>query len=182
MSTSSTTPLRRLRQTGASLLLLTAAACASPPPTASVSLPLIPAGEARVWFYRRRSGRAIPHRRRQLWQGLRPGQGRRPRHRTGAVRQGRVVAILDPGWRQRRLWRGCRRRLLARRLLRLADPARGRPSRCGTQRVLRQLIAGWSRTLPAAAQEVLVECFCKIEAPQESLISYAGPKVRKGST
>jgi len=37
------------------------------------------------------------------------------------------------------------------------------------------LIAGWSRTLPAAAQEVLVECFCKIEAPQESLISYAGP-------
>ena len=29
-----------------------AAACASPPPTASVSLPLIPAGEARVWFYR----------------------------------------------------------------------------------------------------------------------------------
>ena len=42
-------------------------------------------------------------------------------------------------------------------------------------------MAGWSRTLPAAAQEVLVECFCKIEAPQESLISYAGPKVRKGS-
>jgi hypothetical protein len=32
--------------------LLAAAACASPPPTASVSLPLIPAGEARVWFYR----------------------------------------------------------------------------------------------------------------------------------
>jgi hypothetical protein len=52
MSTSSTTPLRRLRQTGAFLLLLTTAACASPPPTASVSLPLIPAGEARVWFYR----------------------------------------------------------------------------------------------------------------------------------
>jgi hypothetical protein len=52
MSTTSTTPLRRLRQTGAFLLLLTAAACASPPPTASVSLPLIPAGEARVWFYR----------------------------------------------------------------------------------------------------------------------------------
>ena len=51
MSTSSTTPLRRLRQTGSCLLLLTAAACASPPPTASVSLPLIPAGEARVWFY-----------------------------------------------------------------------------------------------------------------------------------
>ena len=52
MSTSSTTPLRRLRQTGSCLLSLTAAACASPPPTASVSLPLIPAGEARVWFYR----------------------------------------------------------------------------------------------------------------------------------
>jgi hypothetical protein len=35
--------------------------------------------------------------------------------------------------------------------------------------------------LPAAAQEVVFECCCKIEALQESLISYAGPKVRKGS-
>jgi hypothetical protein len=50
--TSFATPPRRLRLTGAILLLLAVAACASPPPTASVSLPLIPAGDARVWFYR----------------------------------------------------------------------------------------------------------------------------------
>jgi hypothetical protein len=43
---------RRLRQTGALSLLFTAAACAQPPLTASVAVPPIPAGEARVWFYR----------------------------------------------------------------------------------------------------------------------------------
>jgi hypothetical protein len=34
------------------LLLATAACVHPPPPTASVSIPPIPAGEARVWFYR----------------------------------------------------------------------------------------------------------------------------------
>jgi hypothetical protein len=52
MSTSSTMRSRRLGQTGAALLLLAMAACAQPPMTASVAIPPIPAGEARVWFYR----------------------------------------------------------------------------------------------------------------------------------
>jgi hypothetical protein len=34
------------------ILLLTAAACSHVPPTASVTVPPIPRGEARVWFYR----------------------------------------------------------------------------------------------------------------------------------
>ena len=52
MSTISTMLSRRLRRAGAFLLLLTVAACAQPPLTASVTMPPIPAGEARVWFYR----------------------------------------------------------------------------------------------------------------------------------
>jgi hypothetical protein len=52
MSNISTTLSRGLRQTGTFLLLLTVAACAQPPLTASVTMPPIPAGEARVWFYR----------------------------------------------------------------------------------------------------------------------------------
>jgi hypothetical protein len=43
---------RRLRRTCAVLLLLAVAACAHLPPTASVTIPPIPAGEARLWFYR----------------------------------------------------------------------------------------------------------------------------------
>ncbi len=42
----------RLRQTGPLLLLLAMAACAQLPTTASVTIPPIPPGEARVWFYR----------------------------------------------------------------------------------------------------------------------------------
>ena len=38
-----------------------------------------------------------------------------------------------------------------------------------------------SQPVGSVAREVLFECFCKIEALQEPLISYAGPKVRKGS-
>jgi hypothetical protein len=52
MSTISTMLSHRLRQTAALQILLAMAACASPPMTASVSMPPIPAGEARVWFYR----------------------------------------------------------------------------------------------------------------------------------
>ena len=52
MSTNPTMPPRLLLPTSALLLLLAMAACASPPPTASVSIPSIPAGAARVWFYR----------------------------------------------------------------------------------------------------------------------------------
>ena len=52
MSTIPTMLSRRLRQTGAFSLLLAIAACSHLPPTASVSIPPIPAGEARVWFYR----------------------------------------------------------------------------------------------------------------------------------
>lgn len=52
MSISSTMLWRGLQQTSALLLLLATAACASPPPTATVSIPPIPAGDARVWFYR----------------------------------------------------------------------------------------------------------------------------------
>ena len=43
---------RRLWQAVGVILLLSMAACASPPMTASVSIPSIPAGAARVWFYR----------------------------------------------------------------------------------------------------------------------------------
>jgi hypothetical protein len=43
---------RRLRRTCAVLLLLATAACAQLPSTASVTIPPIPRGEARVWFYR----------------------------------------------------------------------------------------------------------------------------------
>jgi hypothetical protein len=43
---------RRLRRTCAALLLLAMAACAQLPSTASVAIPPIPPGEARVWFYR----------------------------------------------------------------------------------------------------------------------------------
>jgi hypothetical protein len=52
MTTSYTTSSRRLWQSAGVVLLLGMAACASPPPTASVAIPPIPAGEARVWFYR----------------------------------------------------------------------------------------------------------------------------------
>jgi hypothetical protein len=45
-------PSHRLRQTSAFLILLAVAACAQPPVTSSVAIPPIPAGEARVWFYR----------------------------------------------------------------------------------------------------------------------------------
>jgi hypothetical protein len=42
-----------LHKTIAGVLLLATAACVHPPPpTASVAIPPIPAGEARVWFYR----------------------------------------------------------------------------------------------------------------------------------
>ena len=52
MSTNPTMPPRLPLPTGALLLLLALAGCASPQPTASVSIPSIPAGAARVWFYR----------------------------------------------------------------------------------------------------------------------------------
>jgi hypothetical protein len=52
MSTNPTMLSRRLRQTGAAFLLLATAACSQLPATASVTIPPIPAGEARVWFYR----------------------------------------------------------------------------------------------------------------------------------
>jgi hypothetical protein len=44
--------LRRLLQSGAGLVLLATAGCTPLPPTAAVVVPPIPAGEARVWFYR----------------------------------------------------------------------------------------------------------------------------------
>src|ERR1700730_18380033 len=43
---------RRFRQAGCFILLLAAAACSQLPFTASIAVPPIPAGEARVWFYR----------------------------------------------------------------------------------------------------------------------------------
>jgi Protein of unknown function (DUF2846) len=48
------TNLRHLGHAAAVTLLLATAACAlqSPPPVASVAIPPIPAGAARVWFYR----------------------------------------------------------------------------------------------------------------------------------
>ena len=46
-------PSRRMRPIIAAIFLVAATACAqSPPPMASVAIPPIPAGEARVWFYR----------------------------------------------------------------------------------------------------------------------------------
>ena len=45
--------LHWLRCAGGMILLLASTACIqSPPPTASVTIPPIPAGDARVWFYR----------------------------------------------------------------------------------------------------------------------------------
>jgi hypothetical protein len=45
--------LPRRARAGAAILFLATATCVhSPPPTASVTIPPIPAGEARVWFYR----------------------------------------------------------------------------------------------------------------------------------
>jgi hypothetical protein len=53
MSISPNKPSRWLRRSGAVVLLLATAACIeSPPQTASVAIPPIPAGDARVWFYR----------------------------------------------------------------------------------------------------------------------------------
>jgi len=47
------TNLPRRARAGAVVLLLATAACVqAPPPVASVTIPPIPAGEARVWFYR----------------------------------------------------------------------------------------------------------------------------------
>ena len=43
---------RRTWQAVGVILLLAMAACAGPPMTASVAIPPIPAGAARVWFYR----------------------------------------------------------------------------------------------------------------------------------
>jgi hypothetical protein len=43
---------RWLQHAGAVVLLLATAACSQLPSTASVAVPSIPAGEARVWFYR----------------------------------------------------------------------------------------------------------------------------------
>jgi hypothetical protein len=52
MSIHSTIMSRRPGRAGAAILLLTMAACSQLPTTASVTIPPIPAGEARVWFYR----------------------------------------------------------------------------------------------------------------------------------
>jgi Protein of unknown function (DUF2846) len=53
MATNPTILSQRFWRTGASVLLLAMASCAAtPPPTASVAVPPVPAGEARVWFYR----------------------------------------------------------------------------------------------------------------------------------
>jgi hypothetical protein len=52
MSIQSTIVPRWLQQAGAATLLLATAACSQLPTTASVAIPPIPAGEARVWFYR----------------------------------------------------------------------------------------------------------------------------------
>jgi hypothetical protein len=48
----STASSRRLPRTAACVLLFTIVSCAPLPPTAAVPVPPIPAGEARVWFYR----------------------------------------------------------------------------------------------------------------------------------
>jgi hypothetical protein len=52
MPRASATLYRGLLHTSGGLLLLTMACCTPLPPTAAVAIPPIPAGEARVWFYR----------------------------------------------------------------------------------------------------------------------------------
>jgi len=53
MSTHPTAPLPWLLQVGSAIFLLATSACiGAPPQTASVAIPAIPAGDARVWFYR----------------------------------------------------------------------------------------------------------------------------------
>jgi hypothetical protein len=52
MSTSPTNRSRQIRPAGAFAFLLAMAACSQLPTTASVTVPPIPAGDARVWFYR----------------------------------------------------------------------------------------------------------------------------------
>jgi hypothetical protein len=42
----------RLQQAGAAIFLLATVGWAWPPPTASIEIPPVPRGEARVWFYR----------------------------------------------------------------------------------------------------------------------------------
>lgn len=44
--------LRWLTLAGPGVLALAVAGCAQPPATASVAIPPIPAGQARIWFYR----------------------------------------------------------------------------------------------------------------------------------
>jgi hypothetical protein len=44
--------VRWLRSAGAEALLLIVTSCGQLPPTSSVAIPPIPAGEARLWFYR----------------------------------------------------------------------------------------------------------------------------------
>ena len=43
---------RRRQNAAAAILLLATAACSAPPKMASVAIPPIPSGDARVWFYR----------------------------------------------------------------------------------------------------------------------------------
>src|SRR6266404_8378635 len=52
MSTHLTIVARRFQQAGSFILLLATASCAQLQPTAAIAVPPIPAGEARVWFYR----------------------------------------------------------------------------------------------------------------------------------
>jgi hypothetical protein len=53
MSTHPTVLQRWLQHASAVVLLLATAACIkSPPPIASIAIPPVPAGDARVWFYR----------------------------------------------------------------------------------------------------------------------------------
>jgi hypothetical protein len=52
MSRLSTPSSRRLAPKAAFVLLVTMVSCAPLPPTAAVAVPPVPAGEARVWFYR----------------------------------------------------------------------------------------------------------------------------------
>jgi hypothetical protein len=50
MLTSSTVPRHRLQF--AACLLLVLGSCSQVPPTSSVAIPPVPAGDARIWFYR----------------------------------------------------------------------------------------------------------------------------------
>jgi hypothetical protein len=52
MPESATIAVRWLRRAGTEVLLLVAASCGQPPTTSSMAIPPIPAGEARLWFYR----------------------------------------------------------------------------------------------------------------------------------